>query len=1475
MKKCYRFFGIFALLLVSSSSLNAQNTFFTTISENAIDAKGLERIIKPEKFNLSAIDIPALKSFLWALPTENTIKNRTNSPILTLPMPDGSSKRFYVWQSSIQDPALEAKFPEIKTFAGQGIDDPYATIRFDLTPFGFHAQILSINGDIYMDPYARGSNVYNMSYFTNDNRRSSPFRCEVPDNPNSLQRTGNALAAGPCRGTQLYTYRLAVSCTGEYAAAVGGTTAPLLHAAIVTSVNRVSGVYETEFTVRLILIANNDIIEFTNAATDPYTGNNNGGTLINESQTQITNRIGSANFDIGHTFSTGGGGLAGLGVVCINSQKASGVTGLTNPVGDNYDIDYVAHEMGHQFGGNHTFNSVTSSCSGNRNRTTAYEVGSATTIMGYAGICSTDDIQPHSDPFFHSVSFDEISNYMESGGTCKVAINNGNNLPQITSMDNNNVTIPIGLPFTLTASATDADGDALTYCWEEWDITTNGGAWNSGKTSTTAPLFKSRIPKASGSRNFPDMAVILANYPANPPAVMDGLKGETLPTVARAIKFRLTVRDNRAGGGGVVTGGSGCQTGYTGTFQINTAATPNGTTLFAVTIPNGGETWQAGSTQTVTWNIGGTTASPFSTANVKITLSTDGGYTYPIVVLSSTTNDGSESITVPNNPTTTARMRVEAVGNVFFDISNANFTITSAASSFTFTPASDVNVTCGSAASPTTLLSNAVGGFNTPITLTYTSSIPGTTVSFGTNPLTPGNSTTVTLNNANTLAPGTDTIIITGVAGAITQKDTILFVIQPGSAPVITTQPSNQTVCAGANATFTSASSTGGVSYQWQVSTNSGSSWSNVASGGTSASYTVNSTTTAQNNYQYRVIISTLCGTVTSNAATLTINTAPAISVSPASVSVCAGSSHTFSSTATGTNLTYQWQVSTNSGTSWSNVASGGTSATYQLTGITIGQNGYQYQVIVSGTCTPSATSAAATLTVSGAPSITTQPSNVTQCAGTNATFNVTASGSGLTYQWQVNTGGGFANVASGGTSASYTVNSITAAQNNYQYQVVVSGAGCATPTTSSAATLTVNTLPAVTTQPSNQTVCAGATATFTAAATGTNIAYQWQVNTGSGFSNVASGGNAASYTTAATTAGQSGYQYQVVVSGTCTPNATSSAATLTVNTLPTVTTQPAPQTVCAGASVTFTAAATGTGIAYQWQENTGSGFNNISGANSASYTINPTNASQNGNQYQLVVSGTCSPSASSNSATLTLNAPTTPTFTQVPAICSGGSFSLSNTSTNNIAGNWSPAINNSNTTPYTFTPSTGQCATSTTMTVTVNPLPIVNITANPGNVLFPGQSITMTASASPVGNTYSWLANGVLLQNQNNSTLSISGNSPGSYSYSASVTDANGCTSTSDQFVIDVRGLAFIYPNPNSGQFFISFEGAPFKDQPKLISLYDAKGSRVYSQYYTLASSLYQTLHIDVHHLSKGVYVLVLSDIIGNPIRTGKVVIE
>ncbi len=866
----YLFFSL--LVFGITLSANSQSTYFSKFKESEIIQTGLERKIIPTNYVVSKVDITLLRDFLWSLPHEKDVINtRNNAPILELPLPDGSVGHFRVWESSIQEPALEAKFPEIRTFAGQGIDDPYATIRFDLTPFGFHAQILSVNGNIYIDPYARGTNQYCISYYTKDNIRQSGFFCGVKENP--LNRNNNILAAGPCRGTQLYSYRLAVACTGEYAVAVGGTSASLLHAAIVTSVNRVDGVYETEISVRLILVANNNLIEFLSASSDPFNGNNNANTLITESQTQITNRIGSANFDIGHTFSTGGGGLAQLGAVCKNTQKASGITGSPNPVGDDYDIDYVAHEMGHQFGGNHTFNSTTSNCGGgNRNASTAYEVGSGTTIMAYAGICGNDDIQMHSDPFFHSISFDEISNYLQGGGSsCKVSTATGNTLPVITDMSNNNANIPLKTPFTLNSTATDSDGDALTYCWEEWDLGT-GGAWNNGSTSTTAPLFKSRIPKTTGTRTFPDIARIIANYlPAVPPnTTMGNMKGETLPTVARSMKFRLTVRDNRSGGGGVVTGGSGCLTGFTGTFQVNAIT---GTGPFQVTSPNGGESWPAQSSKTVIWNVAGTNAAPINTSSVKITLSTDGGYTYPIVILDNTPNDGTEIITVPNNVTTTARVRVEAVNNIYFDISNANFTITGAlASGFNFNNVAATNIACGTQNATATITSVSQGGFSSPISLTATGNPSNTTVSISSNPLIPGNSTTVTLNNTNSLTPGTYNIIVTGSAtGASDQTANLSFIIAPGVNPIITTQPSNIVTCTGSNVTFICASSTPDITYQWMVSTDGGNTFSNIP-GSNSSTYTITDASNSLNNNRYKVIVMTACGMSTSNIATLTVN---------------------------------------------------------------------------------------------------------------------------------------------------------------------------------------------------------------------------------------------------------------------------------------------------------------------------------------------------------------------------------------------------------------------------------------------------------------------------------------------------------------------------------------------------------------------------------------------------------------------------
>jgi len=497
-------------------------------------------------------------------------------------------------------------------------------------------------------------------------------------------------------------------------------------------------------------------------------------------------------------------------------------------------------------------------------------------------------------------------------------------------------------------------------------------------------------------------------------------------------------------------------------------------------------------------------------------------------------------------------------------------------------------------------------------------------------------------------------VIVTGTCPTPVTSTAVVLTVN--AVPVITTQPTAQTVCAGADATFTVVATGASLIYQWQENTGSG--FVNIA-GATSASYTKMATTAVMNGYQYQVIVSGTCTPgATSTAALLTVNTAPAITIQPTAATVCAGVDATFTVTATGTGLTYQWQENTGSG--FVNIT-GAMSASYTKTATTAAMNTYQYQVIVSGTCTPPATSTPVVLTVNSAPAITTQPTAATVCAGANATFTVVATGTSLTYQWQENTGSGFVNIA-GATTASYTKMATTAVMNGYQYQVVISGP--CTPLTSTAALLTVDTAPAITTQPVNTTVCAGIDANFAVVATGSGLTYQWQENTGSGFVNIA-GATSSSYTKSPTTSAISGYTYRVVVTGTCTPAVTSSTVTLTVNALPAITAQPANATLCAGNNAIFNVTATGSGLTYQWQENTGSGFVNVLGATASLFVKSSVTVAMSGYQYRVILSGACPPAVTSSTVLLTVNA--LPAITTQPAsatTCAGANVTFTTTAT-------------------------------------------------------------------------------------------------------------------------------------------------------------------------------------------------------------------
>ena len=647
--------------------------------------------VLPDAYRIFSLDAKSLKNMLLQSPEEFTAQAANNPLILTLPMPDGTLARFRVEHSLVVEPELAAKFPELsQTYRGQGIDDPTATVRFDFLPSGFHSMILSAGGTILVDPNPEEKSANYISYFKRDAHPAEKFSChlgeddfasylsseksEIADADEFLPDVSIPNAPNVISGTTLRTYRLALAATGEYTAAAGGGTVAGALAAQVLIMNRVNGVYERDLAIHMNIVANNNLIVYTDGATDPYT-NNDGTAMLTENKNNINAVIGTANYDIGHVFSTGGGGIASLGVPC-GTSKAQGVTGLTNPVGDAFAIDYVAHEMGHQWGANHTFNGTVSNCGGgNRSNASAYEPGSGISIMAYAGICGNQDLATHSIDTFHVKSLEVIVAYSQTGAgnSCAVPTSTGNTAPTVASVGGTSFNIPKQTPFTLTAAATDPNGDTVTYDWEEFDRAAGTAAVpNTDSDNVAKAIFRPYLPTTNPSRTFPSLQYILNNAIV-PPATFDCgrganqcLTGELLPAIARTMAFQVVARDNRANGGGINTA--------TASVVVSAAAGP-----FVVTVPNTNVSWGEGSTQTVTWNVANTTAAPISAANVNIKLSTDGGLTFPTTLAANTPNDGTESVTIPSSfapaATTTARIKVEAAGNIFFDISDVDFNI--------------------------------------------------------------------------------------------------------------------------------------------------------------------------------------------------------------------------------------------------------------------------------------------------------------------------------------------------------------------------------------------------------------------------------------------------------------------------------------------------------------------------------------------------------------------------------------------------------------------------------------------------------------------------------------------------------------------------------------------------------------------------------------------------------------------------------
>lgn len=647
------------LFLALNFNLYAQN-FWKKIQDTDQSNQSKNRINQNytliTKKHTYQLELKELMSYMVNAPDRNT----SSSSSLSLSFPvDSTYEEFKIYKTSTLSEKLSQKFPTIKSFIGFSKEKNHS-IRITITNQGLFGMILKDNSTIYINPYHSDKNMYEV-FSSNNTIQQNKLIC-LTESLATKKNNTNVSHKKIIDDGMLRKYRLAVATTGEYsqfhiidAGVSNGTTQQKINAvlsAIVVTIDRVNQIYERDLSITLELVNNNENIIYLDGSTDPFS-NYNESNLIDESQTEIDNTIGTTNYDIGHTFSTGAGGLAELFAVCSDGFKARGVTGTSSPIGDPYDVDYVAHEIGHQFGANHTFNGDAGSCGGfNRNPPTAVEPGSGSTIMAYAGICSSQDVQNNSDPYFHIISINEIYNFISStGGSCYSSTMINNSPPAVLPVPN--YTIPYGTAFILDCEATDLNNDNLTYTWEQVDegITTIPPS----PTATNGALFRSIEPSTSSERFFPNQDSVLNNN-LTP-------TWEVIPSVAREMNFTVTVRDNNILGGQNTTANTIITTANVGPFEITSQN-------------NTGLNYNPNDVVNVNWNVAGTTANNINTQFVNILLSYDGGLNFTEVLAANTPNDGSQTVIIPGGIfSNECRIKIEAVDNIFYAINKEGFTI--------------------------------------------------------------------------------------------------------------------------------------------------------------------------------------------------------------------------------------------------------------------------------------------------------------------------------------------------------------------------------------------------------------------------------------------------------------------------------------------------------------------------------------------------------------------------------------------------------------------------------------------------------------------------------------------------------------------------------------------------------------------------------------------------------------------------------
>lgn len=654
-----------AILIFSLSPAFGQNTYWQDLQGKTAPSK-YPMAVKPDKYELFTLQTTQLKELL-----SSAGQSYKDGVAIYLPGSNHTMEKFIAWETPMMAPELAKEFPEIRTYTATSTENPSVSVKLDFTDYGFRAAIYGDNGVYLIDPYSDHEDGYYIGFFENDlaiNRKG--FTCEVNEHSNLLHPEGKEMQIGREKrplgqqaqytqnGAVRHTFKLAMACTGEYAAVVtnGNPTPALVLSKVVSTINRVNGVYEREFSVNFNLISGEPDILFVDPNTDPYTCNLNMDCLLGENQIAVDQRIGSANYDIGHIFCTAGGGLAALYSVCNPRTKSQAASTSGGPD----DFRVPIHEMGHQFSAGHTFNAESGGCNGNIDTTNSYEPGSGSTVMSYAGACAPNNVASSPGNYYNVTSLMQVHTFLANQGSVTGCGTTASGINSVTIPSNlaKVYNIPKSTPFVLKSPevAPSQLNASISYNWEQHDLGNFGGTEADEGNATEGPVMQSYPPTVNNNvRYFPIDKILDGSYTR---------VGERLPKRARTLNFKLSTRSIINGWGSYA---------YMDSSVIIKVANSG---PFRVTAPASAGTFNPGDTVVVNWNAANTNQLPVDCQSVNIFLSTDGGQTFPFLLAGSVPNvNGTAKVVIPDLGTTKGYIMVQGVSNIFYDVAKGKLKI--------------------------------------------------------------------------------------------------------------------------------------------------------------------------------------------------------------------------------------------------------------------------------------------------------------------------------------------------------------------------------------------------------------------------------------------------------------------------------------------------------------------------------------------------------------------------------------------------------------------------------------------------------------------------------------------------------------------------------------------------------------------------------------------------------------------------------